>query len=1037
MLGAVVRWSLERPRLIAWACVGFLIWGALSLRDSQVDLIPEIAPARTTIHTEAPGLVAEQVETLVTHPIEASILGAAGVARVRSESVQGLSIVTVDFAPKADPTRVREAVAERLGTLGGVQPNGVGPPRMAPLTSVGGRVLRIGFTSDTRPYDEKAAMALRDEVDWTVRPRLLAAAGVGRVAVYGGLIRRLEVRARPGDLSDSDLGFLDILNAVKRATSVAGAGFIDTDAQRVLIEPRGQALTKEDIGAGQIQTPGSAPVRIEDVSDVLEAPAPAFGDALIMGRPGVLVDVAKQYGANTLATTRAVETALAALAPALRAKGIEVRADLDRPATYDAAVVRSIAIDLVIGAALIAIALAIFMRDLRATAISLVAIPLSLIAAILMLKALGFTLNAMTIGGLALGLGVVIDDAVIDVENIVADLREARAHHGSRLEAIWAASLEVRAPVFYATLAMIVALAPVLVLPGREGALLRPLAAAAILSGLASLIVALVVTPALALVFLRHVGPTSARNLLHRIQDDHGRVLARVGARPWPVVIVAAVIAGVAVFVLVLAPAGPLPTADDGQLRIAVSEPTGTSLAVSRQYGERAAAMLITIAGVRSVSERIGRDAEGDDSWGPERGVIELTLAPGGDGATRGRIAAEAARRMTGLPGLDPTITDLEADTTGEFGDAELVRARVFGENLDDLDATAAQVARALRGLPGGGQLRDEASALTPIVRADIDFQRLALYGLSSADVLDTVQAAFAGEAVGKIYVGDRVIDLAVSAQQSLRQDPEGVGDLLLRSTSGISVPLKAVANVYLTDDRAVIGHDGGLRTRIVAADPKDPPRFLAAARRAVVDLRPPAGTVVRIDSAYGPATAARDRLLTNYVFALLTVYALLAIAFDGRTAALILASSLFALIGAAVALAAMGDILSLGALVGMVALFGLSLRGAILIFGELENLVLTHGAPWTLDTVIAATRERLTPILTTTLLVALALAPLAIHAGNSGREVLGPMAVVIVLGLVTGALGQLLVLPSLIFVLWRPAFARRARHHGGTRTAT
>jgi Cu/Ag efflux pump CusA len=1027
MLGRIVRWSLERPRLIAWACVGFLLWGALSLRDTQIDLIPELAPARTTIHTEAPGLVAEQVETLVTHPIETAVLGAAGVARVRSESAQGLSIVTVDFAPKADPARVRQAVSERLGALGGALPEGVGTPRMAPLTSVGGRVLRIGFTSD-----KLDAMALRDEVDWTVRPRLLAAEGVGRVAVYGGLIRRLEVRARPGDLSDSDLGFLDILNAVKRATSVAGAGFIDTEAQRVPVEPRGQALTKEDVGAGQIQTPGSAPVRIEDVSDVLEAPAPAFGDALIMGKPGVLVDVAKQYGANTLSTTRSVEAALAVLTPALRAKGIEVRADLDRPASYDTAIVRSVAVDLAIGAGLIAIALAIFMRDLRATAMSLIAIPLSLIASVLMLKVFGLTLNAMTIGGLALGLGIVIDDAVIDVDNIVADLREAETRHGSRLEAVWAASLEIRAPVVYATLGTIVALAPVLMLPGRQGDLLAPLAAAAILSGIASLIVALVVTPALALIFLRHVGAASMRNRLCDVQDAHGRTLSRIGARPWPVVIGATVVSGVAVLALLFARPGPLPTADDGQLRIAVSEPAGTSLAVSRQYGERAAETLIPIAGVRSVSERIGRDAEGDGSWGTERGVIELTLEPGDAGA-RKRIAAEAARRMAAFSGLNPAVTDLEAETTGAFGDAALVRARVFGENLDDLDAAAAEVARALRGLPGGGQVRDQISALTPVVRADIDFQRLALYGLSSADVLDTVQAAFAGEAVGKIYVGDRVIDLAVSAQESLRQDPEGVGELLLRSTSGISVPLKAVANVYLTDDRALIGHDGGLRTRIVAADPKDPARFLAAARRAIADLRPPPGTFVQIDSAYGAATAARSNLLANYVFALLTVYALLAIAFDGRTAALILVSSLFALIGAAVAVVLMGDTLSLGALFGMVALFGLSLRGAILIFGELETLVLDRHAAWSLETVIAATRERLTPILTTTLLVALALAPLVLHAGNSGRAVLGPMAVVIVCGLITGAVGQLFVLPSLIVALWRPAFARRARRHGGT----
>ena len=574
MLARAVRWSLERPRLIAWACVGFLVWGALTLRDTPVDLLPELAPAETTIHTEAPGLVAEQVETLVTHPIEAAILGAAGVARVRSESVQGLSIVTVDFAPKADPALVREAVTERLATLNGALPAGASTPRMAPLTSVGGRILRIGFTSD-----KLNAMALRDEVDWTIRPRLLAAAGVGRVSVYGGLIRRLEVRARPGDLSDSDLGFLDILNAVKRASSVAGAGFIDTDAQRVLIEPRGQAWTKEDVGAGQIQTPGSAPVRIEDVADVSEAPAPAFGDALIMGKPGILVDIAKQYGAHTLQATRAAEAALGFLTPALEAQGVHVRADLDRPASYDIQVVRGVAIDLAVGAALIAIALAIFMRDIRATLISLAAIPLSIVGAVLAFRALGWTVNAMTIGGVAVGLGVVIDDAVIDVENIAANLREAQSRHASRLEAVLAASVEIRAPVLYATLALMVALLPVLALPGTAGALLAPLAGAAILTCAVSLVVAMLVTPALALILLGHVGPSSEPHLLHGARHAHGAALSRIGGRPWPLVIAVGVVAAVAVFAILTARPGPLPTPEDGQLaNRGQPNPPGTSL---------------------------------------------------------------------------------------------------------------------------------------------------------------------------------------------------------------------------------------------------------------------------------------------------------------------------------------------------------------------------------------------------------------------------------------------------------------------------
>ena len=354
MLAGAVRWSLERPRLIAWACLWLLICGALWIRDMPFDLLPEIAPAETAIHTEAPGLVAGQVETLVTRPIETPLIGAAGIASVHSESVQGLSVVTVRFARDADPYRVRASIAERLVGLAGVLPAGVSAPRLAPLTPRGADILEVGFTSSRLD-----AMALRDLVQWTVRPRLLAAAGVARVAVYGGQVRRIEVRARPADLSDSDLGFLDILNATRRATGVAGAGFIDTDAQRVLIEPRGQALTKEDVGAGQIQVSGSAPVRIDDVADVVDAAAPASGDALIMGKPGVLVDVDRQFGANTLETTHAVERAMDALRPALAAQGVDIVANLDRPATFTTAALRGVAGDLAIGAALVAIALLI------------------------------------------------------------------------------------------------------------------------------------------------------------------------------------------------------------------------------------------------------------------------------------------------------------------------------------------------------------------------------------------------------------------------------------------------------------------------------------------------------------------------------------------------------------------------------------------------------------------------------------------------------------------------------------------------------
>ena len=1032
MLASVVRWSLERPRLIAWACLWFLIWGALSVRDIGFDLLPDLTSAGMTIQTEAPGLVAEQVENLVTRPIETVLIGAPNVAQVHSDSVQGLSTITIRFALGADLYRAREVVAERLSAFSGALPSGVSPPRIAPLTSRDAEVLKIGFTSD-----KLDPMALRDVVQWTVRPRLLSAAGVAQVAVYGGQTRRIEVRARPGDLSDSDLGFLDILNAVRRATSVAGAGFIDTDAQRVLIEPHGQTFTVDDVGAGQIQNPGSAPVRINDVADVVEAPAPASGDALIMGKPGVLVDVAKQYEANTLQTTQAVEQALAALRPALAAQGIAIRTDLDRPATFATTAVRGVAWDLAIGAVLITVVLALFLRDPSATLIALISIPVSLLAAVLTLKMFGWTLNAMTLGGLAVGLGVVIDDAVIDVENVLTLLRSAEARHASRLEAVLAASLEVRGPVVYATLAVIVALLPILVLRGTQGVLLAPLAVAVIAASLASLLVAATVTPALCLIFLRHIRPSPEPRALHRLKDVHASWLSRLCAKPLPILVGAAVLVVVAAVALYVDRFELLPSVDDDHLVVQVSAPPSSTIAVMRDYGERIAAELRPLAGVHTISQRIGRDATGADSWGPERSVFDLNLTPGLGAAAQRRLAGQVLDRLRRFPGLGPNVQSRFDAAQDGLQSTARVQVSVFGQNLDALDAAADRIAAVMKALPGARDVRVENQARAPVVRVDINFQRLALYGLSSGDVLDTIQAAFAGERVAQIFEGGRVVDLAVSAQTSLRRDPEAVGRLLLRSTSGISVQLRSVANVYLTDDRALISHDGGLRRQVITANPQDAARFMSLARPAIgAKVVLPPGAFIEFSGADQAAAAARNSLLFNYAVAVFGVIALLAIAFDGRTGALILASTLFALIGAAAAVALLGGVLSAGAIVGFVALFGISMRGAILLLVRLEDLVLSERADWSLQTVILAVRERLTPLLMTPLLVALALAPLAVHADEAGREILGPMAIVILGGLVTGTIGAFFVLPVMTFALWRPAYARRARHHRPTTDA-
>ena len=1021
-LESAMRFAIGRPRLIGLACVTFLLWAGLEVRQLPLDFMPDTAPAEFTLRTNAPGLVAEQVENLVSHPLETALVGASGVARVHSDSLQGLSTVTVGFTPGLDPQRARATLIERLATLAATLPKGVSTPQILPLEPTDAVVLKVGFTSDSAD-----AMALRDAIAWEVRPRLLATPGVAEVVLFGGATRRYEVQARPGDLSDSDLGFLDILNAVRRTTSVAGAGFIDTDSQRVLIDPRGQPLTPEDVGAGQIQNPGAAPVRISDVADVVEAPAPATGDALIDGKPGVLVVVKRQFQANGVETTRALETRLADLAPVLRAHGISLRPDLDRPATFADMAVRGVASDLLLGVGLLAVALMVFFRDLRAVVITLIAIPLSFLAATVALRAFGWSLNAMTLGGMVLGLGVVIDDALIDVENIRWRLGVAEGRDAPHLLTVLRAALEVRGPVIIAALAFLLTAAPLLAIDGPQASLVAPLAVSALAATCASLIVSVLVTPALCNLLLQHIKPKPAAVSPWRARFTH--VASQVSEAPWPMLGVAAALTVLALGGLCLDRFEDVPSIADSHILIDAQAPAATSISSMVDYGVRLTRALAPLPGVRAVSERVGRDETGGAAFGVEHAVFDLALDPG-LGTQRQRDLAETLRaRLKAFPGL---ITDVQTRFDAGHGRERApasVRIVISGLDLDGLEARADQLALALRSLPGAKAVQVEKAARAPAVRVDVNFQRLALYGLSTADVLDTVQAAFAGEEVGQIYRDGRAIGLAVSGQPSLRRDPEAVGQLLLRSASGFSVRLSSVANVYLTEERAVIAHDGALRRVIISANPDHSDAFVAAARRVIAahaaDLR---GAVVEVSREDQANSEAKARLALSYGLALLAVGALLSLAFDGRTAAILLACAAFSFVGASAVVFLMGGVLTLGASVGLIAVFGLSLRGAILIIGRLEDLVLSGRQALSSATIAKAAGERALPVLMTTALVALAVAPVALRLDAPGHEVVGPMALVILGGLVSGAVGALVLLPALIKVFWRPGYARLAR---------
>jgi CzcA family heavy metal efflux pump len=1025
MLAAIVRGALRHPWLVLVAGCLLLAYGALTVAQTRYDVFPEFVPPQATVQTEAPGLAPEQVEALITRPLEAAINGTNGVTSVRSESVQGLSVINVVFADGSDPFRTRQVLAEAIAEAVPRLPASAAAPVLSPLTSSTMDLLKIGFVAPAMD-----PMALRDLVQWQVRTRLLATPGVARAIVFGGDERRLEVRVRPIALVARGISLADLTSAVQAAAAVRGGGFAETPSQRIIIASSAPGLAAADLARAPLALAAGAPVRIGDVADVVEAATPKSGDALIMGRPGVLLALSSQYGANTLDTTLAVEKALAELAPSLKAQGITVYPRLHRPANFIEAALGGIERDLAIGAAMIGLVLLLFLRNVRVALIIFLAIPLSLLAALIVLNGLGQTVNTMTLGGLAVALGVVIDDAIVDVENIVRRLH-ANPVDADPASVIAAASIEVRGPVVYATFVLAATIAPILFLTGLQGAFFAPLALAFVLATLASLLVALTIIPALALLVLRRSPDHAEPRLLTRLKAGHERLVARICAAPCAVVAATALVGVAALLGMTLFGSELLPAFRERHYVLQVSGPAGASIPWMRDLGTRISRDLLALPEVATVEHQIGRAEAGEDTFPPHRSEFHVELSPVG-GADEAAAQAKIRAVLAAYPGVQSEVLTFLGDRISESlsGETAALAIGIYGADLDGLDRVAAQVAAAVRRVPGAADVQIKAAPGAPSLTVRLDPDRMALHGVSAGDAADTLETAFQGRVVAQRADATRVSDIAITLPPALQRDPEAIGDLLVRSADGVTTRLIDIADLVPGDSRLSINHDNGLRRQIVTANPqgRDVAGFAAAVQAAVArHVALPAGVYLDFAGQAEGQAAAFRQLAINVGAAAIGVVALLVLAFGGgRPAVLILAVTPFALAGGVMAVWIIGGVLSLGALVGFVTLFGIAARNAILLISHVDHLVDVEGQAFGMATVIRAARERLTPILITALVTGLGLAPLALEAGQTGREVQGPMAAVILGGLITATAMSLLLLPALVL-------AYRHREGSGT----
>jgi CzcA family heavy metal efflux pump len=1016
MLRALVQWCVRRHGVVATLVLLALALGVSTARRAPLDVFPEFVPSQVDIQTEAPGFSPQQVEQLITKPIEDAVNGATGLSTLRSESIPGLSVVTITFLDNVDLHIARQGISERLSELGGSLPASAGTPKLSPLVSSTMDLLKIGLTSDRLD-----AYALRDVADWMIKPRLLAIPGVAHVIVFGGAVRQIQIQPDPAKLNALQLTLTDVEAAARDALALHGAGIIDLPTQRVLLQSPTPAPDLTVLGHAVVAMRQGVPITLAEVADIKLAGAQRSGDALIMGQPGVLLSLASQYGANTLASTRAVEQGLSQLAPALEAQGVHVYPALHRPATFIERALRNLVQALLIAALLILLLLYVFLRQWQAALIAFIAIPLSLLAAIAVLDHWGYTLNTMTLGGFAVALGVLVDDAIIDIENILRRLRVSAGlpHPRPRLEVILDASLEVRRPVLHATAVVVAVFLPALFATTLQGHFVGPMALAFVLAVAASLLVAMTATPALCALLLRAHDVAAPPRWLGRLKGWQARSIGVARARTGWVIAVLLMLSLAALASLPFLPSAFMPDFREGHFVMQVSSATpGTSLEEMMAVGRRISADVLRLPYVQSVEQQVGRAQLGEDTWGSHQSEFHVELKAD---ATVDQASAQAQLRalLQQYPGLNTEVVTFLGDRIGESlsGETAQVAIKLFGEDLDQLDSTADQIQTTLANVPGIVDLSFAKQSDTPILAVRLRAEALAASGLTSQQVLAAIESGYAGSTVGQTYVGTRTIDAVIKLPDDWRARPALLGQLNISGPLG-PVPLSQVASLRLTQDRYRIEHEGGQRRVSVTFNVagRSLQNVVRDAQAQIArTVRLPIAVVMAFTGAAEAEAAAQAQLLLYSALALGVIMIGLFVAFHWRAnVGLVLLNLPFCLIGSVAAILLSGIGLSLGALVGLVTVFGISARNAILQLSHYEHLVEEEMQPWNMDTILRGANERLTPILMTAAMTALGLVPLALGSHRAGQEIEGPMAITVLGGLASSTLLNLLLLPAL-----------------------
>jgi CzcA family heavy metal efflux pump len=1023
MVRGIVRWCLQFRFLVIVLGVALVAFSAARLGNMPVDVLPELSPPYVEIQTEALGLSAEEVEQMITVPMEQDLLaGVAWLDVIRSESVPGLSSVLVYFEPGTDLYRARQMVAERLAQAAVGLPHVSKPPTMIQPLSSASRFIIVGLSSEELSLMEMSVLAR-----WTIGPRLMGVPGVAHVAIWGNRDRQLQVQVDPEHLQDAGVSLQQVVNTTGNALWVSSlsflqastpgtGGFIDTPQQRLGVWHVLPISSPDELA--QVPVQGTA-WRLGDVANVVEDHQPLIGDAIINESPNLLLVIQKLPGTNTMEVTQGVEAALDALRPGFA--DIDFDATLFRPATFIEMAIANLTRTLLISALLVALVLFVFRWSWRASLINFVAIPLSLLAAMFVLYQRGATLNAMVLAGMAVALGIVIDDAIIDVDRIMYRLRQngqdgsPRSVEGVILEA----STETRSAIFFVTLITLLAVTPVFFMEGVSGALFRPLVVSYALALLAAMAVGLTITPALSMI-LFSIAPVKYREspLISWLKRGYERVLARTAPRPWLAyaVVVVLVVAGV-VLLPFLGQNQLLPSFREPYLTVQLEAAPGTSLPAMQQIVTRASGELRAIPGVSNVAAHLGRAVFGDRVVNVNSAELWVGIHPEAD---YDATIAEVRRAVDRYTELDRQVQTYSQQTIGQLqtSASDAITVRVFGEDHDVLRAQAERLQQTLAGIDGVVDPHVMLPLEEPTLEIEVDLASAQRYGVKPGDVRRSAATLLSGIQVGSLFEQQKVFDVVVWGAPEIRDSQADVGELLVDTPGGGHVRLKEVADVRLVTSPTVIKREGvspyldigfnvqGRNTRAVTSEVQ------ATIQNFAFPLEYHA--VVLNDFAARQAT--QRRILVAGIVALIGVFLLLQASFRSwHLATAILLTLPTALAGGVLAaFLGGGSLLSLGLLAGLVTILGIALRNATMLINHYQHLEEHEGETFGPKLILRGAQERLSPILMTTLATGLALLPFVLFGDIPGHEIVRPMAIVILGGLVTSTLLNLFIVPAL-----------------------